>query len=325
MKGLAPHGRCAIIRTNNRNRADFRTKILRLSSAASRRSRRSSQDRGGDVAGAFGAAVEDAVDLGGVGREAGHLGGDRRELGHGEVGEAGLEGRELLAGVVADHLFGRQVRETGVDVDEVAGLGPPLEPVEIGGQGLGVGAGLADLLRDGVGVVGHVDPAHVRGIGFRHLLRAVAQAHHPGGGALDHRFGDGEELHPVVVVELDRDVAGQLQVLLLVLAHGDVGGVVDEDVGGHQRGIGEEPDAGVLAVLAGLVLPLGHALHPAHPGDAVEDPGELGVFGHADWLKRMDFSGSMPLAMKPAQSSRVARCSLAGSCQTVMACRSTRQ
>jgi hypothetical protein len=47
--------------------------------------------------------------------------------------------------------------------------------------------------------------------------------------------------------------------------------------------------------------------------------------GTWDWLMRMDFSGSMPEAMKPAQSSRVLLRSLAGSCQTVIACRSTMQ
>ena len=29
-----------------------------------------------------------------------------------------------------------------------------------------------------------------------------------------------------------------------------------------------------LRILAGLVLELGHALHPAHARDAVEDPGQ---------------------------------------------------
>ena len=68
--------------------------------------------------------------------------------------------------------------------------------------------------------------------------------------------------------------------LLLVLADRDVRGLVDQDVGGHQRRIGEQAQRDVLAVLAGLLLELRHAAHPAHAGDAVEDPGELRVLGH---------------------------------------------
>ena len=106
---------------------------------------------------------------------------------------------------------------------------------------------------------------------------------------LDQRLGQREERVAeavaaievgIVVVELLRDVAGQLQVLLLVLADRHVGGPVDQDVGRHQLRIGVEPDRGVLAVLAGLLLELRHAVEPADAGDAVEDPGELGVLGH---------------------------------------------
>ncbi len=80
-----------------------------------------------------------------------------------------------------------------------------------------------------------------------------------------------------VVVELGGDVAGELEMLLLVLADRDMGGEIGEDVGRHQVRIGEEPDAGILAILAGLFLELGHAVQPAHAGDAIEHPGKLGV------------------------------------------------
>ena len=83
-----------------------------------------------------------------------------------------------------------------------------------------------------------------------------------------------------VVVELLRDVARQLEVLLLVLAHRHMRRAVDQDVGRHQDRIGEEADRGVLPVLAGLLLELGHAVEPAHAGDAVEHPGELRVLVH---------------------------------------------
>ena len=42
-----------------------------------------------------------------------------------------------------------------------------------------------------------------------------------------------DERVAVAVVEPDREVAGQLDVLALVVAHRDLVGVVGEDVGGH--------------------------------------------------------------------------------------------
>ena len=254
-------------------------------------------DRPGDGLGPVGAPAKDAVDLGGVLHQAVHLGRDRLQLGHGKVGQRGLEGAELRAREIGHHLRGRVPGKGRVDVHEVARLGPVLQPVERVGQRLGVGLGLADLLGDRVGAVGQVDAALVGGVGFRHLLGAVAQAHDPRGSAFDHRLDHREEVHAVVVVELDRDVAGQFQVLLLVLAHRHMRGLVGQDVGGHQRRIGEQAQRAVLGVLAGgLVLELGHAAHPAHARDAVEDPGKFDMRGHLalveqDRARRVDAGG----------------------------------
>ena len=55
--------------------------------------------------------------------------------------------------------------------------------------------------------------------------------------------GGDEQFDVEVVVELDRDVAGQLDMLLLVLADRDVGGLVEQDVGGLEHRIGEQADA----------------------------------------------------------------------------------
>ena len=65
--------------------------------------------------------------------------------------------------------------------------------------------------------------------------------------------------------------------LLLILADRHVRRAVDQNVGGHQVRIGVEADRRVLAVLAGLLLELGHAVEPAEAGDAIEHPGEFGV------------------------------------------------
>ena len=104
--------------------------------------------------------------------------------------------------------------------------------------------------------------------------------HHPRRRALDHRLGQREEVDAVVVVELGRDVAGELDVLLLVLAHRHVGGVVEQDVGRHQRRIGESPSEEFSGFLPALSLNWVIRFSQPMPGDAVEDPGELGVRRH---------------------------------------------
>ncbi len=43
------------------------------------------------------------------------------------------------------------------------------------------------------------------------------------------------------MVEAQRDVAGQLDVLDLVFADRDLVGVVEQDVGGHEHGVVEQP------------------------------------------------------------------------------------
>ena len=72
----------------------------------------------------------------------------------------------------------------------------------------------------------------------------------------------------------------ELQVLLLVVADGHVRAAIGEDIGSHQHRIGIEPDGRILAILAGLLLELRHAVEPAEPRHAIEDPGELGMLGH---------------------------------------------
>ena len=129
-----------------------------------------------------------------------------------------------------------------------------------------------------------------------------------------------------VVVELLRDVAGELQVLLLVVADRHVGGAVEQNVGGHQHGIVVEPDRSVLPVLARLLLELGHAVEPAHPGDAIEHPGEFGVFGDAA-LVEDDVALGVDAAGQERRGDLARRllAVCAGSCAIVIACRSTTQ
>ena len=62
--------------------------------------------------------------------------------------------------------------------------------------------------------------------------------------------GDGTtRVVPEPGVEPLREVAAQLQVLALVLAHRHGVGVVHEDVGRLQHRVGEQPDGGALAAV----------------------------------------------------------------------------
>ena len=99
-----------------------------------------------------------------------------------------------------------------------------------------------------------------------------------------------------VVVELLRDVARELEMLLLIVPDRHEGGAINQNVGRHQGRIRIETDRGVLAILAGFLLELGHAVEPAEPRHAVEDPGKLGVLGDLalvehDVLFRIDAAG----------------------------------
>ncbi len=91
------------------------------------------------------------------------------------------------------------------------------------------------------------------------------------------RHGEGGA---VQAVEALGDVAGQLQVLLLVRAHGDVVRLVQQDVRGHQAGIGEQAGVDVVRVFLGFILELGHAGELPKLGVAVQNPGQLGVLRH---------------------------------------------
>ena len=79
-----------------------------------------------------------------------------------------------------------------------------------------------------------------------------------------------------MAVDPDGQIPGQLDVLLLVVAHGHHVDVVEQDVRRHQHRIGEKAGSHRLLALA-LGLELGHPEELAGVGAAVEDPAQLGV------------------------------------------------
>ena len=115
------------------------------------------------MARAFSAAgFEDAVDLRRVGQQPAHFLGHGLQLGHGQIGQRILEAGELLAGELGDHRIAALVRQRGIDVEQVFRFRPVLQFILAGGQGQGIGLGAADLVGDGVGIVGQIDAANNR-------------------------------------------------------------------------------------------------------------------------------------------------------------------
>src|SRR6266545_4606244 len=129
-------------------------------------------------------------------------------------------------------------------------------------------------------VVEQLDDPIGRGRRLGHLRRRVLQVGDLRGVPQDVRLRHGERL-AVQPVEPLRQVAGQLQVLALVLPHRYRVGLVEQDVRGLQDRVGEQAHAGpVGALLAGLVLELGHPAGLTEPGQAPHHPAELRVPGH---------------------------------------------
>jgi len=184
-----------------------------------------------------------------------------------------LELADLLAG--QRRVDRQQVGHPGL-LDRVEDHVPP-----------GVGDRGPDLLRTHLRVVEQVDDAGRRGRRLAHLRRRVLQVGDLRGLLDDVRLGQPEGLAEPVVEAL-REVAGELQVLALVLAHRDAVGLVDQDVRGLQDRVREQADGGAVgAALGGLVLELRHPAGLAEPGQAAEHPGQLGVLGHV----RLDEQG----------------------------------
>ena len=149
---------------------------------------------------------------------------------------------------------------------------------------LRVGLRPLDLLGDQLRWIQQGDATAFIGIAFAHLAAPVRQAHHPGPLFEDHRLGNLE--HRIVLTAetgidaLLSDVAGQFQMLFLVLTNRHQIGVIEKDVRRHQHGIVEQTDGDVVALFDRLLLELDHPLQPVQRGDAVEKPAKLAVGGH---------------------------------------------
>ena len=161
---------------------------------------------------------------------------------------------------------------------------------------VGVGDRAAELALDDVGRVEHHHRALRRLDGLRHLVGRLLEVHHPGAGARDRGLGHDERV-AVARVEPDRDVAGELDVLALIVAHRHAVGVVEEDVGRHQGRVGEQARGDELAGLA-ADLSLNCVMRCSSPIDAVHSRSQASRACSGTWLctNSVQTSGSSPQA-----------------------------
>ena len=90
---------------------------------------------------------------------------------------------------------------------------------------------------------------------------------------------------PVGGVEASRDLAGELDVLALVVLDRHLVGVVEQDVRRLQHRIEEQARAHELLLARRLVLELVHAKQVAVRGDRAEQPAELRVLADVGLAK----------------------------------------
>ena len=93
-------------------------------------------------------------------------------------------------------------------------------------------------------------------------------------------------------VEAPGQVAHQLQVLALVLAHRDLVGAVGEHVGGLQHRIQQQPGRHQLALGRALFAELVHPLQPSELGQRAQQPRQLRVLGDVA-LAEQDAAGGV--------------------------------
>jgi hypothetical protein len=69
-------------------------------------------------------------------------------------------------------------------------------------------------------------------------------------------------------------------VLCLVFANRHEIGLIQQNIGRHQRWVIKKTDARLCFLLWGFLLELGHALHPAQRDAAIQDPSQLSMSPH---------------------------------------------
>ena len=171
------------------------------------------------------------------------------------------------------------------DLDQVAHAGLLRVAAHVAAR---VGDCAFELALDHARLVEHVHRSLLAGARRRHLAGGILQVHHARAHRRDAVLWNHQHLLPAAEagVEAPRDIAHQLQVLALVLAHGDLVGAVGEHVGSLQHRIAEQRRRDELALGQRLVAELVHALQPPELGDGGQKPRQLGVLVHVALAKQ---------------------------------------
>jgi len=104
-------------------------------------------------------------------------------------------------------------------------------------------------------------------------------------------IGQGKQIDVIGAVYALRDVAGQLNMLLLILAHGHQMGLIEKNIRRLKAWVPVKPKGCLFLILASLVLELGHTVEPSHGRFAPQHPTKLGVSRYMGLDKEDTFLG----------------------------------
>ncbi len=104
-------------------------------------------------------------------------------------------------------------------------------------QSLRVRSGASNLLFDCFSIIQQIDARSGIRVALAHLLRWIVQRHDTRAHLANLVLRNDKDLLTVVRVEALRQVAGEFDMLSLIVAHRHVMSLVKQDVAGHQNGI----------------------------------------------------------------------------------------
>ena len=142
--------------------------------------------------------------------------------------------------------------------------------------GIGVGDCPLELAHDGFGSIHHQHPSGILVLGLGHLGTGIRQAHHPSAHLGHKRLRQLKHI-AVNAIEAPCNGVAQLHVLFLVLTHGHIVRLVQQNIRCHQAGVSKKAAIDIVGIFSGLVLKLGHAAQLTEHGIAVQHPAQLRV------------------------------------------------
>ena len=148
--------------------------------------------------------------------------------------DSGLEDAIAPAFKLLLDLLERLAGDRGIDVHEVGNPGFILPVIAHAVLRVGVRDSALELFHDHIGLI-HEEYTSLRD-GLGHFLLGSRQTVDTGAHLADEGFGDTENI-PVDVVEAVCYVSTEFNMLLLILSDRHIVGLIQENIGSHQRGI----------------------------------------------------------------------------------------